>query len=382
MSDRTRIEGEWGLDRGPEHGQDHAALPANENAREYPAEPSEPAPKEALLIAGDLEDPIQGHSDSSPESERWVAAGDEPAGAEEPPVFSSEFNPIYEAPPGFTPEAQVKPPVRTPNFADALLFLVLLLMGVLVTSGVLGAALYFHWFDRWLGIHGLEDAAKSTPVALGTQLMMYVIALSVAVPLFRMIWRRAFFSGLHWNGVTAYRFRYVLFGTAVVCNLLAIAGNWLLPFPQHAPIDKLFGTQKDAWLLACFGVAIAPFFEEMIFRGFLLPALATAWDWLGERLHHRLPKPPDTAGNPIWSGGATVFAALLVSAPFALMHSAQVGNSWGPVTLLYCISLILCAVRLKTRSLAASTLVHASYNFLLFAVMFAETGGFRHMDKM
>ena len=77
-----------------------------------------------------------------------------------------------------------------------------------------------------------------------------------------------------------------------------------------------------------------------------------------------------------------IFAALTVSAPFALMHAEQVGNAWGPVLLLYCVSLILCTVRLATRSLAASTLVHASYNFMLFAVMFAETDGFRHLDKM
>jgi uncharacterized protein len=50
--------------------------------------------------------------------------------------------------------------------------------------------------------------------------------------------------------------------------------------------------------------------------------------------------------------------------------------------LLYCISLILCSVRLVTRSLAASTLVHSAYNFMLFAVMFAQSDGFRHMDKM
>ncbi len=77
-----------------------------------------------------------------------------------------------------------------------------------------------------------------------------------------------------------------------------------------------------------------------------------------------------------------IFAALTVSAPFALMHAAQVGNSWGPLLLLYCVSLILCTVRLVTRSLAASTLVHSAYNFMLFAVMFAQTDGFRHMDKM
>ena len=77
-----------------------------------------------------------------------------------------------------------------------------------------------------------------------------------------------------------------------------------------------------------------------------------------------------------------VFASLVVSAPFALMHAEQVGKAWGPVLLLYCVSLILCVVRLWTRSLAASTLVHSAYNFMLFAMMLWQTGGFRHLDRM
>jgi hypothetical protein len=36
-----------------------------------------------------------------------------------------------------------------------------------------------------------------------------------------------------------------------------------------------------------------------------------------------------------------VFAALVVSAPFAWMHSAQVAKAWGPLVLLYCVSLAL-----------------------------------------
>jgi membrane protease YdiL (CAAX protease family) len=46
------------------------------------------------------------------------------------------------------------------------------------------------------------------------------------------------------------------------------------------------------------------------------------------------------------------------------------------------VSLILCGVRLKTRSLAASTLVHACYNFILFSTALISSGGFRHLDKM
>lgn len=267
---------------------------------------------------------------------------------------------------------------RTPNLADALLFLLMLVLGFLATAAAASLAAHYHLF----GLRNMAQAQSDTRLALATQALLYGVALACAVPFFRMAWGKGLLDGLHWHGATAKRLRFRLLGTAVVCNVIAMLGNAVLPFPQHAPIDKMFSTSTDAWLLMAFGVTVAPFFEEMAFRGFLLPAMATAWDWCSERLTRRLPRTLDAEGNPRWSLGAMIFAALTVSAPFALMHAEQVGNAWGPVLLLYCVSLILCTVRLATRSLAASTLVHASYNFMLFAVMFAETDGFRHLDKM
>jgi membrane protease YdiL (CAAX protease family) len=64
------------------------------------------------------------------------------------------------------------------------------------------------------------------------------------------------------------------------------------------------------------------------------------------------------------------------------MHAAQTGYSVGPFLLLLGVSIVLCTVRLWTRSLASSTLVHASYNFMLFSIMLIGTSGFRHLDKM
>jgi len=64
------------------------------------------------------------------------------------------------------------------------------------------------------------------------------------------------------------------------------------------------------------------------------------------------------------------------------MHAEQTSHAVGPFLLLICVSLVLCWARLSTRSLAASVLVHASYNFMLFALMLLGTGGFRHLDKM
>ena len=131
-----------------------------------------------------------------------------------------------------------------------------------------------------------------------------------------------------------------------------------------------------------FAVTLAPFFEEMAFRGFLLPALATAWDWISEKSTGKSARPLAADGHPQWSIPAMIFASILTSLPFALLHADQTGKALGPFLLLITVSLILCAVRLKTRSLAASTLVHASYNFLIFFLMLISTGGFRHLDKM
>jgi membrane protease YdiL (CAAX protease family) len=131
-----------------------------------------------------------------------------------------------------------------------------------------------------------------------------------------------------------------------------------------------------------FGVTFAPFFEEIAFRGFLLPSLATACDWVGERFTDKDPPPLDGNGHPQWSLPAMVIASIATSLPFAMMHLEQQGKTLGPFIQVLAVSLILCAVRLRTRSLAASTLVHACYNFMIFSLMMIGTDGFRHLDKL
>ena len=77
-----------------------------------------------------------------------------------------------------------------------------------------------------------------------------------------------------------------------------------------------------------------------------------------------------------------IAGSIAASLPFAAMHAAQTGYTLGPFLLLICVSLVLCWVRLSTRSLAASTLVHASYNLILFVLSFVLTDGFKHLDKL
>ncbi len=267
---------------------------------------------------------------------------------------------------------------RIPNAADAMVFLLLLGMGLVTMIGLIALGLKLHWF-------GWRDTASllaNTRVALGSQLGIYMIAMAAAVPIYRTMWGRGLMEGLQWRPRVAAGLVKQLVVVAVACDVMAALGNALLPFPQHAPIDRMFTTAADAWLLFAFGVTAAPFFEEMIFRGFLVPALATAWEWAGERLTGRASRGVDAEGFPVWSQGAMVFAAMVASVPFALMHAAQVSHAWGPLSLLYGVSLVLCVVRLRTRSLAASMTVHACYNFLLFAAMLVQSEGFRHLERL
>jgi hypothetical protein len=126
---------------------------------------------------------------------------------------------------------------------------------------------------------------------------------------------------------------------------------------------------------------MAPVFEELAFRGFLLPSTASAWDWLrGQR--RELDEGTSTDRDPRWSIVALLASCTVTSIAFALVHADQLAHAWAPLSVLFAVSLVLCAVRLWTQSLAASTFIHATYNGTIFTILFFATGGFRHLDKI
>jgi membrane protease YdiL (CAAX protease family) len=255
------------------------------------------------------------------------------------------------------------------------------IMGFVALAGVVllsRSALHFHLF----GVSTVEQALGDIRYTLGSQAGLYLLTLLGSLLFFPLVWNKPFFAGLQWNGGAALRLRRQLFGAAFICFVLAILNGVFMPGPDNTPIDRIFRTPGAAWTLFAFGVSFAPFFEEMFFRGFLLPALCTACDWIEERSSGRPVPPLDENGHPTWSMRAMAIGSILTSVPFAWMHAEQTGYAAGPFLLLIGVSLVLCWVRLGARSLAASVTVHASYNFMLFFLMLIGTNGFQHMDKM
>jgi hypothetical protein len=314
------------------------------------------------------------------ESGVWAAEPDvlllplavQPAG-DDLPLFRSWENAGYELSP-----RQLLRMERVPHFGHFCILVVVVLFALFCEGLLTHFALRAHLF----GIATPQQAAANVRFMLASQAVLYMISLAASLVVFPLVWGKSLFAGVHWNPHTAYRFRKRLLGAAFLCFLLAIANGLLLPGPIDAPIDKIFRTPGVAWMLFVFGVTFAPFFEEMAFRGFLLPTLCTAFDWFGEMHSGRLPQRPCHNGHPRWSMTAMLISSILTSIPFALIHAEQTAYSIGPFLLLMAVSLVLCWVRLSTRSLAASVLVHASYNFMIFTLMLIGTDGFQHLDKM
>jgi hypothetical protein len=284
----------------------------------------------------------------------------------------------YPTPDPRHPIPNTQPETRIPNFGHVFILVVIALFGFVAAGLFVGGALHF---QLW-GVKTGNQAVTDIHYTLASMAVLYVFSFGCAWFLFPRLWHKPFFAGLQWNAAAAVRYRHWLFAAASFCFVLAVVDEFLLPGPTNAPIDKLFSNTAAAWLLFAFGVTVAPFFEELTFRGFLLPALCTAVDWTVSLRTRKPPPPLGPNGHPQWSLAAMIVGSVLTSLPFAAMHADQTGYSLGPFVLLFCVSLILCFARLATRSLAASTLVHAVYNFILFTLMLVGTSGFKHLDKM
>jgi membrane protease YdiL (CAAX protease family) len=309
------------------------------------------------------------------------------ANIEADPAASTQAAPAYSYVPPTSPEpplfhsfAQppVRRPARIPNFGHLLLLSLLIIVAFSILIIALALAAHFHLY----GFRLSQKSATDLGFNLLSEGVLYLVTFGLSLFVFPMVWNESLFAGLQWRGTVALSRFWLLVCTALACFGLAILDQVLMPGPSNSPIEKMINSPGAAWMMFVFGVTLAPFFEEMLFRGFLLPSLCTACDWIAEKMHASLPRPLDANGHPQWSLPAMIIGAVLTSIPFAGLHVEQQGHSLGPFLLLIVVSLILCTVRLFTRSLAASTLVHASYNFFIFASTLAATGGFRHFDKM
>jgi hypothetical protein len=301
-----------------------------------------------------------------------------PFASEEPavtvPVFRPPISPEDQT--LFFPNAEgtppPEPPVRIPHLGHAALFLAIAGLFLLILQIVM-----LH-----LNLPTVPSAkgAVSPKLLVGSEALSYLATLAASWFIFPLFWKQSFPQGIQANPDAARRNAIRLIPTGIALSLTVQAISSLIAMPKNIPMDDFFRTASDVWLITAFGTLLAPLFEEVLFRGFLLPAFAIAYDWLS------LPRTP--AAIEAWHSNnkltrpALVFSAVLTSILFAALHGQQTGFAWPVLILLFCVSLILSYVRLRLRSVMASTLIHVSYNATIFLFAFLVTGGYRHLDKI
>lgn len=77
-----------------------------------------------------------------------------------------------------------------------------------------------------------------------------------------------------------------------------------------------------------------------------------------------------------------LLAVLATSFAFAMVHSEQLGQAWGPLLVLFVVGLVLTLTRVVTRSVTPGLLIHVGYNLMLFGVLYVGTDHFRHLERM
>jgi len=266
------------------------------------------------------------------------------------------------------------PTSRIPNLGHFLFFLFLTIFALGLSEVLILAT-----------AHGMpvEAALKDQRLQLFANVITYVIALCIAYFAMPVFWNRPFLVGLQWNA-NEVRWWFGLAG--LVAGFAAQGVTVFIPHTKELPIEEIFHNPALIWSLALFGVIIGPLFEEIMFRGFLLPAIAIAVDWV------RIPRGGDDAtslenliawrSSTEYSNVALILSSILTSALFALIHAPQLGYTVPALALLMCVSIGLCLVRIRTGSVASSAFVHGCYNLSIFLTLFVTTSGFRHLEKM
>jgi hypothetical protein len=250
------------------------------------------------------------------------------------------------------PPLPLPPPARVPDENPPwtlwdVLAIAVVSFGATMLFGLIVSFTALHYFQT-----PLQAFEHNPRMVLPAELAGYLVTLAFMAALVRSrglpFWRTV--SWRWTSGIPG----YVLLG--FLLSVFVALATSVLPIPKSLPIEKYFADTIGVWMLAIFGVTVAPLMEELFFRGFLYPALA----------------------RPLGSGWSVVITAL----GFALLHSPQLGGAWAPLLLLYIVGVVLTFVRVRTGSVVPGFFLHAAYNLTIFTEMYFQTAHFHNFSGL
>ncbi len=190
-----------------------------------------------------------------------------------------------------------------------------------------------------------SDAART----LVFQSFMYVFLVGALYLVVAWRYGEPFLPSLGWTFPIPHAFLALAAGPALALALSALGVILRAPL-DNSQIEVLIKSRASLAAIILFGVVLAPIFEEMLFRGFLLPLLVRSMGaWLG---------------------------ILLTALLFGLLHGPENHWAWQPVVLIGIAGIAFGYVRYKTGSTTSAFLMHSAYNamgFLGYTLMHWQT---------
>ena len=281
------------------------------------------------------------------------------------------FNPSSTAPEERSPEGDAVPPAGLNPSSSALfaadlrissywihfsVFVVFAFGSLIILQFIVATYLAEH---RHLGLRGVEKAMTTeAPIAVTVQLAWFGLILLFLYmtlgalpgnPFWRTVGWRRFEPG---SGSTSSRALRYFFAGSGLALFVGLAGSRINP-KEHLPIQELFKDRNGLLLLMSLAVLVAPLVEETLFRGYLYPLFARSF------------------GVPA--------GIVLTGVLFGLLHGAQLGWTWGLISLLTVVGIIFTYVRARTGTVLASYLLHSGYNSMIAISTIAAMHGLKQI---
>jgi membrane protease YdiL (CAAX protease family) len=216
---------------------------------------------------------------------------------------------------------------------------------LLFAGGVLPAILLATLLQKG-GLIVLPAFFKSRLVQMLTvQSLFYILLMTVLWLIISVRHGRPFWSALDWR----FPFQGVFFaftlGPMIALSVGVLGVAFKAPRITMPFEDAVTGTASII-LMGLFVAILGPVFEELVFRGFLLPLLERS---IG-----------------LWP------AIIAAAAPFALMHGPQYHWSWQHLLLVGYAGVVFGWMKVSRGSTAAAAITHGTYNLFFYSAFLAQ----------
>lgn len=200
-----------------------------------------------------------------------------------------------------------------------------------------------------------RDLANNAFFAVISQTIFYGPLLGYIYLLVVVRYGQPFWRGLAWQKPRPRQaLAYLLGGTLLALGVLFAPS--LLPESESFPLERLFSSPAAGYAIGGFAILVAPFMEEVIFRGVLFAIF--------ER----------QAGLR--------FAVLVTAALFGAIHIPEYWQAWNHVLMILLVGVAFSLARGMTGSLAPSVILHVGYNVGVMAGLFFSTQHFRTLQVL